>query len=551
MRLLRLKVELNEQEMYERRWWALAVMCLSLLTISLDNTILNVAIPALEKDLHASTSQLQWVIDGYTLVFAGLLLTTGSLGDRFGRRGALTTGLAIFGTGSLMSAFAGSATQLIFTRALMGVGAALIMPATLSLLTNVFSDPRERGRAIGAWAAVAGGAGSVGPVLGGFLLGHFWWGSVFLINVPVVIVALVAGRYLLPMSRDPAAPRLDPMGAILSVTGLVALLWSIIEAPTKGWSNTTVVSGFFIGAILVAGFVGWELHCDHPMLDVRFFKNRRFTAANAGITMVYFAMFGSMFLVTQYLQTVLGYSALQAGLRMLPAAAVMLITAPLAPRMVERVGTKLVVGGGLLIASIGLVAMSRVPPSDGYNHLLLAMILMTMGMGLVMAPATESIMGSLPPSKAGVGSAMNDTTRQMGGALGVAILGSIAATSYRPGIADKLSSLHLSSADISAAKDSVGGAMDLAKSLPASVGSAVATAAKLQFVSGMHTALVIGAGVVLIAAIIVFVYLPARAGDARESVEGPLDGLASLTFAEAEGVLEVDAEASLLRAETQ
>ncbi len=213
MRLLRLKVELNEQEMYERRWWALAVMCLSLLTISLDNTILNVAIPALEKDLHASTSQLQWVIDGYTLVFAGLLLTTGSLGDRFGRRGALTTGLAIFGTGSLMSAFAGSATQLIFTRALMGVGAALIMPATLSLLTNVFSDPRERGRAIGAWAAVAGGAGSVGPVLGGFLLGHFWWGSVFLINVPVVIVALVAGRYLLPMSRDPAAPRLDPMGA--------------------------------------------------------------------------------------------------------------------------------------------------------------------------------------------------------------------------------------------------------------------------------------------------------------------------------------------------
>ncbi len=219
--------------------------------------------------------------------------------------------------------------------------------------------------------------------------------------------------------------------------------------------------------------------------------------------------------------------------------------------MVERVGTKLVVGGGLLIASIGLVAMSRVPPSDGYNHLLLAMILMTMGMGLVMAPATESIMGSLPPSKAGVGSAMNDTTRQMGGALGVAILGSIAATSYRPGIADKLSSLHLSSADISAAKDSVGGAMDLAKSLPASVGSVVATAAKLQFVSGMHTALVIGAGVVLIAAIIVFVYLPARAGDARESVEGALDGLASLTFAEAEGVLEVDAEASLLRAETQ
>jgi EmrB/QacA subfamily drug resistance transporter len=544
-----LKVELNEQEMHERRWWALAVMCLSLLTISLDNTILNVAIPALENDLHASTSQLQWVIDGYTLVFAGLLLTTGSLGDRFGRRGALTIGLSIFGTGSLLSAFAGSATQLIFTRALMGVGAALIMPATLSLLTNVFSDSRERGRAIGAWAAVAGGAGSIGPVLGGFLLGHFWWGSVFLINVPVVIVALVAGRYLLPMSRDPAAPRLDPVGALLSVTGLVALLWSIIEAPTKGWSNTTVIGGFLVGALLVAGFVSWELHTDHPMLDVRFFRNRRFSAANAGITMVYFAMFGSMFLVTQYLQTVLGYSPLQAGLRMLPAAGVMLVTAPLAPRLVERVGTKLVVGGGLIVAAVGLVAMSRVPVSDGYNHLLLAMALMTMGMGLVMAPATESIMGSLPPSKAGVGSAMNDTTRQMGGALGVAIIGSIVATSYRPGIANRLTTFHLSSANISAAKDSVGGAVEVAKSLPASIGAAVATAAKLQFVSGLRSALVIGAAVVVVAAIIVLLYLPARAGDAREDVEGAADGMASLTYAVAEGALEVDAAALALKAE--
>jgi EmrB/QacA subfamily drug resistance transporter len=527
--------------MYERRWWALAVMCLSLLTISLDNTILNVAIPALENDLHASTSQLQWVIDGYTLVFAGLLLTTGSLGDRFGRRGALSTGLAVFCTGSLLSAFAGSATQLIFTRALMGVGAALIMPATLSLLTNVFSDPRERGRAIGAWAAVAGGAGSIGPVLGGFLLGHFWWGSVFLINVPVCIVALVAGRYLLPVSRDPAAPRLDPLGALLSVVGLVALLWSIIEAPTKGWSNSTVITGFFIGAALLIGFVSWELHTDHPMLDVRFFRNRRFSAANAGITMVYFAMFGSMFLVTQYLQTVLGYSPLEAGIRMLPAAAVMLTVAPMAPRLVERVGTKVVVGGGLLVAAVGLVAMSRVPASDGYPHLLVAMVLMTMGMGLVMAPATESIMGSLPPSKAGVGSAMNDTTRQMGGALGVAILGSIAATAYRPGIADRLAPLHLSPSAVSAAKDSVGGAVDLARSLPASIGSAVEQAAKLEFVSGMRSALLIGAGVVLIAALIVLVYLPARAGDAREAVEGPADGMASLTFAVAEGALETDA----------
>jgi EmrB/QacA subfamily drug resistance transporter len=548
--LLRIKVEMDEQAIHDRRWWALAVMCLSLLTISLDNTILNIAIPALVKHLNASTSQLQWILDGYILVFAGLLLTTGSLGDRFGRRGALSTGLAIFGSGSLLSAFAGSATQLIFTRALMGIGAALIMPATLSLLTNIFSDPRERGRAIGVWAAVAGGAGSLGPVLGGFLLGHFWWGSVFLINVPVCIVALVAGRFLLPVSFDPAAPRLDPIGALLSVTGLVALLWSIIEAPTVGWTQSSVIIGFVVGIGLVAAFVTWELHTDHPMLDVRFFKNRRFTAASAGITMVYFGMFGSMFLVTQYLQTVLGFSALQAGLRMLPAAAIMMTVAPISPRLVEQVGTKVVVGGGLILGAIGLIATSSLPVSNGYTHLLIGMLLMTAGMGLVMAPATESIMGSLPPAKAGVGSAMNDTTRQMGGALGVAIVGSIAATSYRPKVGAKLATLHLSASAISTAKGSVGGAIDLAKTLPTSVGAVVVATAKLQYVHGLRTALLVGAGVVLAAAVIVFIFLPARATDAREPVEGALDGIASLTYAEAEGVLEVAAPALLLETES-
>jgi MFS family permease len=231
---------------HNRRWWALAVMCVSLLVITLDNTILNVALPALVRDLHASTSQLQWIVDGYTLVFAGLLLTTGSMGDRFGRKGALGIGLVVFCVGSLLSAFAGSANVLVFTRAFMGIGAALIMPATLSLLTNIFRDPKERGRAIGVWAAVAGGGGALGPVLGGFLLQHFWWGSVFLINVPVAIGALVAGRFLLPPSRDPSAPRLDPWGAVLSITGLVALLWAIIEAGS--WSVSSSSPGSWCGS---------------------------------------------------------------------------------------------------------------------------------------------------------------------------------------------------------------------------------------------------------------------------------------------------------------
>jgi EmrB/QacA subfamily drug resistance transporter len=519
---------------HERRWWALAVMCMSLLVIGLDNTILNVALPALVRDLHASTSSLQWIVDGYTLVFAGLLLTTGSLGDRFGRKGALSTGLGLFCIGSFASAMAGSANVLIFTRAFMGIGAALIMPATLSLLTNVFPDPKERARAIGAWAAVAGAGGAVGPVLGGFLLQHFWWGSVFLINVPVTIVALVAGRYLLPSSKDPAAPRLDPIGALLSISGLVLVLWSIIQGPTKGWGSSTVVTGFALGVAVLAAFVRWELTCDHPMLDVRFFKNRRFSAANAAITMVFFAMFGASFLITQYLQTVLGFSAFQAGVRMAPMPVAMLLVAPLSPRIVERIGTKVVVGTGLLMAAGGLLVVSAVPVTNGYWQLVAGMIVLAIGMGLVMAPATESIMGSLPRSKAGVGSAMNDTTRQMGGALGVAIIGSVLASSYRPGVEGKLRALHAPTRVITAARDSIGGAVDAAKTLAQPLRSSVTSAARTEFVHAFRGSLLVAVGVVLVAAAVTFGLLPARASDEGALDDDALDGLASLTFAEAE-----------------
>jgi EmrB/QacA subfamily drug resistance transporter len=532
-----------------RRWWSLAVLCMTLLVIGLDNTILNVALPSLVVDLGATTSQLQWIVDGYTLVFAGLLLTAGSLGDRFGRRGALSIGLAIFGIGSLASAVAGGANMLIFTRAFMGIGGALIMPATLSLLTNIFTDPKERARAIGAWAAVAGAGSAFGPLIGGFLLEHFWWGSVFLINVPVVIVALVAGRLLLPTSKDPSAPRLDPVGALLSMTGLIALLFGIIEAPSKGWSDPIVLAGIGAGAALLIGFVLWELRTSHPMLDVRFFQNRRFTAANAAITLTFFAMFGVSFLATQYLQSVLGFSPLEAGIRMLPMPLTMLVVAPLSPRIVERVGTKLVVGTGLTLAAIGTALLSLLPVENGYPVVVGAMMIMAAGMGLVMAPATESIMGSLPPAKAGVGSAMNDTTRQMGGALGVAIIGSVLASSYRPGVTSALNAVDAPQQVIDVAQESITGAMHAAAQLPAPLGDAVAAAASSEFVTAMHGAVLVGAVVLLIAAGIVFKWLPARAGDVRQSVEGPLDGIASLTFAEAEGAVELaeieaDAQAS-------
>src|SRR4051812_10894174 len=351
-----------------RRWWALGVLCLSLLIIGLDNTILNVAVPALERSLSASTSQLQWIIDGYTLVFAGLLLTAGSLGDRFGRRGALQVGLIIFGLGSTASALATSPTQLTFTRAFMGIGAALIMPATLSLITNIFIDPRERGRAIGVWAALAGAGGALGPIVGGVLLAHFWWGSVFLVNIPVVVVVVIAGQMVLPRSKDPHAPRLDVVGSLLSVGGLVALLYSIIEAPNHGWASSTSLIGFAVSAAVLFGFGWWELHIDHPMLDLRFFKNPRFSAASGAITLVFFSMLGVMFIMTQYLQLVLGYTPLQAGFRQLPGAAIMLVIGPLSPRLVERVGTKAVVATGLFIAAASCVWLAMLPETDGFVH---------------------------------------------------------------------------------------------------------------------------------------------------------------------------------------
>src|SRR4051794_5006319 len=299
---------------YPRRWAALAVLCLSLVTISLDNTILNVALPTLERELHAGASQLQWIVDAYMLVFAGLLLTAGALGDRFGRRRALTFGLATFGIGSLLAALAPGAGELIAARALMGVGGAFIMPSTLSILTVIF-PPAERGKAIGIWAGVAGIGIAIGPVAGGWLLEHFDWGAVFLVNLPVVVTALVAGRFLLPESSDPAAPALDPRGFALSTVGLISLVWAIIEAPSRGWTDAGILGAFGLAVVTLAAFVAWELRAPSPMLDVRLFRNPRFSASSVAISLAFFALFGVIFFLTQYMQGVLGYDALEAGIR--------------------------------------------------------------------------------------------------------------------------------------------------------------------------------------------------------------------------------------------
>jgi EmrB/QacA subfamily drug resistance transporter len=512
-----LRVTTSSSTAQERRWWALAVLCLSLVVLAMDNTILNVALPTLARDLGATASQLQWMVDAYILVFAGLLLTMGAAGDRYGRKLALDAGLLIFAAASAASAFAGSAEVLIAARAAMGIGAALIMPATLSIITNIF-PPAERGRAIGVWAGVAGLGIVLGPVIGGWLLEHFWWGSVFLVNLPVVALAMLAGWPLVPNSRDPNATPLDPTGAALSITALVTLVYGIIQAPEQGWTDPVILGAFGLAAVLSAAFVWWERRVQHPMLPMEFFGNPRFSVASGAIAMAFFALFGSVFLLTQHLQFVLGYTPLQAGVRVLPVAA-LAVAAPLAARLTERVGTKLVVSAGLLVVAGALWLLSTVEFGDGYGRVAAALALLGCGMGFVMAPATESIMGSLPLAKAGVGSAMNDTTRQVGGALGVAVLGSILAAGYGAAIQPTVRSAPPPIAE--AAGDSIGAATTIAAQLGPQ-GQGLLDAARSAFLQGLGDALQVGAGAAAAAALLVLLFLPARGKE-----EAPLETVSS------------------------
>jgi EmrB/QacA subfamily drug resistance transporter len=501
-----------DPKVHARRWLTLTCLCISLLIIVLDNTILNVAIPKMIDELGASNSDIQWILDAYVLVFAGLLLTAGSLSDRFGRKGALQAGLVVFCLGSVSAALSSSTTQLIFSRAFMGIGGALIMPSTLSILANVFRDPRERGRAIAIWAGFSGLGVAIGPVTGGLLLDHFSWSSVFWINIPIAMTALIAGIFLVPTSRDPNQGPLDPLGAALSIVGLGALLFGIIEGPNEGWTDPKVVLGFVIGAAAVTSFILWELHTDHPMLDMHFFQNPRFTAANSSITLTFFAMFGSMFLMTQYWQFVHGYSPLSAGVRMVPFAITMMVFAPMSARIVERAGTKRVVTTGLLTVSAALVSLSFISRTSPYLTVIVLFCLMGAGMGMVMAPATESVMGSLPREKAGVGSAVNDTTRQMGGALGVAIIGSVTSSIYAASIADAGRKFELGGDALSQARSSLGAALQVAPSLGTRAGAFVVDVED-GFVRAFSSGLRLGAVVVLGAAIVAWRYLPARAND--------------------------------------
>lgn len=504
------------------RWWMLAVLCLSVLLVTIDNTIVNVGLPTISRELFATTSQLQWVVDAYTLVFAGLLLVGGHLGDRLGRLRMLQLGLVLFGITSAASAAAQTTGQLIGGRAAMGAGAALIFPATLAMLSNIFTSPRERATAIGIWSGVSGLAVAIGPVTGGLLLEHFTWSAIFLVNVPVVIIALVAGRMILPESRDSDPGRFDAVGAVGAVAGVGLLVWTVIEAPNHGWTSVTTIAGFVVASLLIGGFVAWEARRSHPLFDVRLFSTPRFAAGAGAITAAFFGLFGFIFMVTQYFQAVRGYGTLQAGVATLPFAIVTGTLSPVAIVLMKRFGSRLVVASGLLLMTSGfVVAAGTSLESQYWGRIVTAMVLMAAGLALTTGPATDSVMGALPRSKAGAGSAVNDTTREIGGTLGVAVVGSALTSVYGSHVADALRGLALPEGVVSVAKDSIIAAGQVVAGLPASVQAAAGTGVRQAFIDGVSAGSWVAAVATTVGAVAVILFLPARADDptaAKDSI---------------------------------
>jgi EmrB/QacA subfamily drug resistance transporter len=495
-----------------RRWWILSVLCLSVLLVVVDNTIVNVALPTMSRQLSASTQGLQWIVDAYTLVFAGLLLAGGNLGDRIGRRRVLQVGLVLFALASVGAALSRTTGELIAGRAAMGAAAALIYPATLALLTSTFTDARERATAIGIWSAVSGLAVAIGPVSGGLLLGHFSWSSVFYVNVPVVVIALVAGARLLPESRDSHAGRFDPLGAVLSVAGIGLLVWTVIEAPRHGWTSAATLAGFAGTVAILAGFAFWQVRRPDPMLDVRLFANARFSAASGAIALAFFGLFGFIFLITQYFQVVRGYDPLRAGVATLPFAVVTGAMSPVAIAAMKRIGTKIVVAGGLVLMSAGFAVAASVGVDSAYwGRIIASMTLMAAGLALTTSPATDAIMGAVRPGKAGAGSAVNDTTRELGGTLGVAVVGSVMSSVYGTHVLSSLTSLGVPAAAAAAARQSVVAGLTVAAHLPPVIQGMAAHAARQAFVDGLSAGSLVAAAGTAAAAAAALAFLPARA----------------------------------------
>jgi EmrB/QacA subfamily drug resistance transporter len=499
------------EAVHNRRWAILGVLIFALLVVVLDNSILNVAMKTIASPaptgLGASQSDLEWAINSYTLVFAGLLFTAGLLGDRLGRKKTLLAGMVVFGTGSLLSALAASPGQLITFRAVMGLGGAFVMPATLAIIMNVF-EREEQPRAIGVWAGAVGLAIAIGPITGGLLLQHFWWGSVFLVNIPIVLVALVGMVLLVPDSRDPRPGRLDPVGVLLSVVGLVLLIYGIIKGGQLADFTAPAAWGTILGGLAVlVGFVLYERHTAQPALDVTWFRNPRFSVSVAVIGLVFFALMGVTFFAAFYLQSVRGYSALKAGTLLLPLAAAQMIFAPRARLMVDRFGVRATCAGGMALIALAFLGYLLLGTDTPIWLLEVIGLVMGTGMAHVMPPVTVTIMSALPREKAGSGSAINNTFRQVGGSLGVAVLGAMLSTAYRNGISSHLSALPPGLRET--AGESVEGTLGVAQRLGPR-GAALVDPAKESFVHAMHIVAGSSAAVVVVGVVMALLFLPGR-----------------------------------------
>jgi EmrB/QacA subfamily drug resistance transporter len=515
-----------------RRGLILAAVCLAAFAINVDTTIVNVALPSLTRQLGAGTRDLQWIVDGYNLAFAALVLSAGSIGDRFGRRPALLTGLLGFGAASVVAALCTNPGQLIAARFVMGTFAALIFPTTLAVISNTFPERGERAKAIGVWGAVTGLGVAVGPVTGGLLLSWFSWPSVFLALVPVSLLAAAIVFRVVPESRDPRAPRVDRLGLLTATIAIGALVYTIIEAPGRGWDSVDSLIGFTLALVATVLFVRIERRREHPMLDVSLFRERAFSAASGSITVAFFALFGFIFLITQYFQFIRGYSTLSTGVRILPVALSIGIASVLGARLAERLGTRVIVSSGLLLFGGAFLWISQAATNTSYTIIVVQMLMMGSGLGMTSAPATESILSVLSPAKAGVGSAVNDATREAGGTLGVAIIGSVYASLYTSSLAHGAIA-KLPAQALQSAKSSVGAGLAVAERAPHALQAGAIDAVQSAFMSGLHAGCFVAAGVCALGALGALA-LPGRKrveslGNASHAAPAPLGSTVSGT----------------------
>ncbi|WP_437762172.1 MFS transporter [Sorangium sp. So ce281] len=507
----------------QRRWLAFLFISVSVLIISFDNTILNVALPSISRALHASAGDLQWIVDAYILVFAALLLTMGAISDRIGRKRMLQIGLILFAIGAGMVTLVDSTRALIGLRACLGVAAAMIMPSTLSIIAATFRDARERAKAIALWAAVFGLGISIGPILGGWLLKHFDWSSTFLVNVPMVVIALVGGHFYIEESRDSHVRQLDLLGVVLSIVGLFALVFAIILAGMVGWTEPTVVKSFGVAVVVLTLFGIWQWRAPHAMLPLTFFRNRWFSGANLALIIIFFANYGSVFFLSQFFQSVRGHTPLGAGLLLLPIALVVTVGSAMSARLAGRFGSRVTVGGGMLVGGFGLLGMSIFASSTvSYAILFSVLTMFAFGLGLVVPASSNLVMSSVPVDKLGVGSGMNDTTRQLGGAFGVAVLGTIANHVYIEQLAPlrqrpdfQVLPARVLDLTMSSIQEAHVAVSELASPLAAELNQRATEA----FVAGMTSAMRVGAILFIAGALAVLAILPNGAPDGERHGE--------------------------------